>query len=55
MIAASSGRAFATFPAAVVVAIINRREELLLPESPRRPGSNKADRAESGGTGSRGD
>lgn len=37
-IAAESGRAFATFPAAVVVAIINRREELLLLESQRRPG-----------------
>jgi 8-oxo-dGTP pyrophosphatase MutT (NUDIX family) len=37
-IAASSGRSFATFPAAVVVPIVNRREELLLLESPRRPG-----------------
>jgi 8-oxo-dGTP pyrophosphatase MutT (NUDIX family) len=37
-IAASSGRSFATFPAAVVVAIVNRREQLLLLESPRRPG-----------------
>jgi 8-oxo-dGTP diphosphatase len=32
------GRSFATFPAAVVVPIVNRREELLLLESPRRPG-----------------
>jgi ADP-ribose pyrophosphatase YjhB (NUDIX family) len=38
-IAASSGRVFATFPAAVVVAIVNRREELLLLESQRRPGA----------------
>jgi 8-oxo-dGTP pyrophosphatase MutT (NUDIX family) len=37
-IAASSGRSFATFPAAVVVPIINPREELLLLESLRRPG-----------------
>jgi 8-oxo-dGTP pyrophosphatase MutT (NUDIX family) len=37
-IAASSGRLFATFPAAVVVPIVNRREELLLLESQRRPG-----------------
>ena len=37
-IAALSGRSFATFPAAVVVPIVNRREELLLLESPRRPG-----------------
>lgn len=37
-IVASSGRPFATFPAAVVVAIVNRREELLLLESLRRPG-----------------
>jgi 8-oxo-dGTP pyrophosphatase MutT (NUDIX family) len=37
-IVASSGRAFATFPAAVVVAIVNPREELLLLESQRRPG-----------------
>jgi 8-oxo-dGTP pyrophosphatase MutT (NUDIX family) len=36
-IAASSGRAFATFPAAVVVPIVNQRGELLLFESPRRP------------------
>src|ERR671934_1855234 len=38
MIAAASGRSFATFPAAVVVPIVNEREELLLLESPRRPG-----------------
>lgn len=37
-ISASSGRVFATQPAAVVVAIVNAREELLLLESPRRPG-----------------
>lgn len=37
-IAAASGRSFATFPAAVVVPIVNRRGELLLLESPRRPG-----------------
>jgi GrpB-like predicted nucleotidyltransferase (UPF0157 family)/8-oxo-dGTP pyrophosphatase MutT (NUDIX family) len=37
-ISASSGRTFATFPAAVVVPIVNRREELLLLESQRRPG-----------------
>jgi 8-oxo-dGTP pyrophosphatase MutT (NUDIX family) len=37
-IAAASGRSFATFPAAVVVPIVNRRAELLLLESPRRPG-----------------
>ena len=37
-IATSSGRSFATFPAAVVVPVVNRREELLLLESPRRPG-----------------
>jgi 8-oxo-dGTP pyrophosphatase MutT (NUDIX family) len=37
-IAAASGRSFAAFPAAVVVPIINRREELLLLASPRRPG-----------------
>ena len=37
-IAALSGRSFATFPAAVVVPIVNRRGELLLLESPRRPG-----------------
>jgi hypothetical protein len=36
-IAASNGRSFATFPAAVVVPIVNRREELLLLESPSRP------------------
>jgi GrpB-like predicted nucleotidyltransferase (UPF0157 family)/8-oxo-dGTP pyrophosphatase MutT (NUDIX family) len=33
-----SGRTFATFPAAVVVPIVNRREELLLLESQRRQG-----------------
>jgi GrpB-like predicted nucleotidyltransferase (UPF0157 family)/ADP-ribose pyrophosphatase YjhB (NUDIX family) len=37
-IAASSGRTFATFPAAVVVPIVNKREELLLLESQRRAG-----------------
>jgi GrpB-like predicted nucleotidyltransferase (UPF0157 family)/8-oxo-dGTP pyrophosphatase MutT (NUDIX family) len=37
-IVASSGRTFATFPAAVVVPIVNTREELLLLESQRRPG-----------------
>jgi 8-oxo-dGTP pyrophosphatase MutT (NUDIX family) len=37
-IAASSGRVFATFPAAVVVAVVNPREELLLLESRRRRG-----------------
>jgi 8-oxo-dGTP pyrophosphatase MutT (NUDIX family) len=37
-IAASSGRSFATFPAAVVVPIVNPQGELLLLESPRRPG-----------------
>lgn len=37
-IATSSGRSFATFPAAVVVSIVNRQGELLLLESPRRPG-----------------
>jgi 8-oxo-dGTP pyrophosphatase MutT (NUDIX family) len=37
-IVASSGRSFATFPAAVVVPIINEQEELLLLESLRRPG-----------------
>lgn len=34
----SRGRAFATFPAAVVVPIVNRRSELLLLESPDRRG-----------------
>jgi 8-oxo-dGTP pyrophosphatase MutT (NUDIX family) len=38
VISSSGGRAFATHPAAVVVAIVNAREELLLLESPRRPG-----------------
>jgi 8-oxo-dGTP pyrophosphatase MutT (NUDIX family) len=37
-IAASSGRSFATFPAAVVVPIVNRRWGLLLLESRRRQG-----------------
>ena len=37
-ITATSGRSFATFPAAVIVPIVNRREELLLLESQRRPG-----------------
>ena len=37
-ISALSGRSFATFAAAVVVPIVNRREELLLLESQRRPG-----------------
>jgi ADP-ribose pyrophosphatase YjhB (NUDIX family) len=36
-IVATNGRWFATFPAAVVVPIVNRREELLLLESPDRP------------------
>ena len=35
---ALNGRLFATFPAAVLVPIVNRREELLLLESPHRPG-----------------
>jgi GrpB-like predicted nucleotidyltransferase (UPF0157 family)/8-oxo-dGTP pyrophosphatase MutT (NUDIX family) len=38
VITATSGRSFATFPAAVVVPIVNGREELLLLESQRRPG-----------------
>jgi 8-oxo-dGTP pyrophosphatase MutT (NUDIX family) len=37
-ITAANGRVFATFPAAVVVAIVNRSEQLLLLESKRRPG-----------------
>jgi ADP-ribose pyrophosphatase YjhB (NUDIX family) len=37
-ITASGGREFETHPAAVVVPIVNRREELLLLESPLRPG-----------------
>jgi 8-oxo-dGTP pyrophosphatase MutT (NUDIX family) len=37
-IEASSGRSFATFPAAVVVPIVNPQEEFLLIESRRRPG-----------------
>ncbi len=35
---AGSGRSFATFPAAVVVPIVNQQEELLLLENPRRAG-----------------
>jgi 8-oxo-dGTP pyrophosphatase MutT (NUDIX family) len=35
---AASGRAYATFPAAVVAVIVNAREELLLLEHPRRKG-----------------
>jgi 8-oxo-dGTP pyrophosphatase MutT (NUDIX family) len=38
MIATSAGRVFEAHPAAVVVPIVNRREELLLLESPLRPG-----------------
>ncbi len=38
MIEALNGRQFETHPAAVVVPIVTRREELLLLESPRRPG-----------------
>ena len=37
-ITAVSGRSFAAFPAAVVVAIVDRHDELLLLESPRRQG-----------------
>jgi 8-oxo-dGTP pyrophosphatase MutT (NUDIX family) len=37
-ITARNGRTFATFPAAVVVPIVNRREQLLLLESKRRRG-----------------
>jgi len=37
-ISSSGGRLFALYPAAVVVPIVNGREELLLLESPRRPG-----------------
>ncbi len=37
-ISTSGGRSFTAHPAAVVVAIVNAREELLLLESPRRPG-----------------
>lgn len=37
-IVSSAGRSFATFPAAVVVPIVNEREEFLLLESRRRPG-----------------
>jgi ADP-ribose pyrophosphatase YjhB (NUDIX family) len=37
-IVASGGRSFATFPAAVVVPILNAREQPLLLESPLRPG-----------------
>ncbi len=35
---AVSGRVFATYPAAVVVLIINAQEELLLLSNPKRPG-----------------
>jgi 8-oxo-dGTP pyrophosphatase MutT (NUDIX family) len=38
VIASSGERLFAMYPAAVVVPIVNGREELLLLESPRRPG-----------------
>ena len=38
MIAATGGRMFGTHPAAVVVPIVNQGEEMLLLESPRRPG-----------------
>jgi 8-oxo-dGTP diphosphatase len=38
VIATSGGRLFELHPAAVVVPILNRREELLLLESPLRPG-----------------
>ncbi len=37
-ISSAGGRLFATQPAAVVVAIVSAREELLLLESPSRPG-----------------
>jgi len=37
-IVSSAGRSFATFPAAVVVPIVNDREEFLLLQSRRRPG-----------------
>ncbi|MBP8002549.1 MAG: NUDIX hydrolase [Chloroflexi bacterium] len=37
-ITAISGRVFATYPAAVVVLIINAQEELLLLNNPKRPG-----------------
>lgn len=38
VIASSAGRSFATYPAAVVVPIVNGQEELLLLENPRRRG-----------------
>ena len=38
VIESASGRVFATSPAAVVVAIVNPREQLLLLEHPRRSG-----------------
>jgi len=38
VIASVGGRLFETHPAAVVVPVVNRREELLLLESPLRPG-----------------
>ena len=38
VIASASGRVFATSPAAVVVPIVNAREQLLLLEHPRRSG-----------------
>jgi 8-oxo-dGTP pyrophosphatase MutT (NUDIX family) len=38
VIASAAGRVFATFPAAVVVPIVNRQEQFLLLESPRRRG-----------------
>lgn len=38
VIAASGGRLFETHPAAVVVPVVNRHEEILLFESPLRPG-----------------
>src|SRR6476646_8618977 len=37
IVTASSGRSFATFPAAVVVPIINSQEEFLLLNGPRDP------------------
>lgn len=37
-VSSTGGRQFATYPAAVVVPIVNEREELLLLESPRRAG-----------------
>ncbi len=38
IVTTASGREFATFPAAVVVAIVNERGELLLLQNPCRPG-----------------